>query len=233
MGLFFCFGGIFIKLKEYIKEDKPREKLFKNGAESLSDSELLQIILRVGSKERSVNELSNDLLKEYGSLNNLCNSSYNSLIKIKGIKDSKASILLSVFEICKRINHYSKKIKLNNTLSIYHYFKDEFSNLKQEVFYVLLFDKKMNLISKKKMFVGTIDSISVHPREVFKYAIDECASFIVCIHNHPSGDTTPSSFDREFTNVLIKTGDIVGIKFLDHLIISGESYYSFYEEANK
>ena len=137
-----------------------------------------------------------------------------------------------MFEICKRINHTSNKIKLNNTLCIFNYFKDEFVSLKQEVFYVLLFDKKMNLISKKKMFVGTIDSVNVHPREIFKFAISESASFIVCIHNHPSGDTTPSSFDRDITNILIKTGDIVGIKLLDHLIISGDSYFSFYEEVN-
>ena len=204
-----------------------------NSASFLSDCELLQILLRCGTKNESVNELSNKLLKEAGSLKNLSEFGYHKLSNIKGIKESKACLLLSAFEIAKRINSSDNKFKLINSRDIYDFFKDEFINVKQEVFYVLLFDIKMNLISKKRMFIGTVDNVEVHPREIFKYAILESASFIVVMHNHPSGDTTPSKNDIDITKQLLKASEIIGIKFIDHIIISSNSYYSFYEEAFK
>ncbi len=220
-----------MKLKDLINEEKPREKLINNGPGYLSDSELLSIILRVGDKDNSVNEISNNLLKKYGSIGKLSMCSYNSLIKEKGIKKSKASSLLAAFEISRRINKTDEKIKLSNAVDIYNYFKYDFLYEKQENFYCILFDTKMNYISKKKMFVGTVDSVNVHPREIFKYAISESASFFVVMHNHPSGDVTPSSIDIDITNRLYEASKIIGIKMVDHIIISSNSFYSFYEES--
>ena len=222
-----------MKLKEFIDEDKPREKLISKGASFLSDSELLQILLRVGSKNESVNELSCNMLKEAGSLLELSNYSFNKLSNIKGIKESKATILLAAFELSKRINKKSGKFKLTSSEDIFEYFRYDFINVKQEMVYVVLFDTKLNFISKKVLFLGTVDGVDIHPREIFKYAISESASSFVLIHNHPSGDTTPSSFDIDVTDKISKASEVIGIKFLDHIVISSDNYYSFYEESLK
>ena len=225
-------GGIYIKLKDYVLDDKPREKLINNGVSYLSDCELLQILLRTGNKDESVNELASRIIRESGGIYKLSLMPFNSLLKIKGIKESKASVIVAAFEMCKRISKDSiKKLKLSNSESIYNYFKDEFIGINQEMFYVLLFDIKMNLIKKNILFKGTVDSVEVHPREIFKDAIMESASYIVVMHNHPSGDVTPSSKDIEVTSQLLKVSEIVGIKFIDHIIISSSGYYSFYENA--
>ena len=221
-----------MKLKEQLENDKPREKLALVGVSYLTESELLSILLRTGSKNESVNELSTRILKEVGNINNLSQMSLTRLLKIKGVKLSKASTILATFELGKRVyKEKNKKIKLNNSTNIFNYFKNEFINIKQESFYILLYDTKMNLILKKEIYKGTIDSVTIHPREIFKEAIKESASFIIIMHNHPSGDTTPSKEDIEITNRLIQVGQIVGIKVLDHIIISNESYYSFYENS--
>ena len=223
-----------MKYKDKINEEKPREKLKKIGVENLSDVELLSILLRTGSKEFSVEELSNNILKEIGSISNLKNIGLNTLTSIKGIKLSKASIILASIELGKRCYKINKNfVKLNKTYDIFNYFRHEFSGVRQEKFYVLLFDTKMNLILKKEIGKGTVNEVKIDPREVFKEAIKESATFVIIMHNHPSGDTTPSNADIEITNSMITTGEIIGIKVLDHIIISENNYYSFYENGVK
>ncbi len=219
-----------MKFKEINESEKPREKLKKYGKENLSDSELLAILLRTGNKNESVIDLSNRILKEAENLKNLSTYSLEKLNKIKGIKLSKSSILLASFELGKRIyDTKEEKIKLNNTKSIFEYFRNDFQYETQEKFFVLLFDTKMNLIKKKEVFRGTLDKVDIHPREIFKEAIKESAKYIAVMHNHPSGDTTPSDLDIEVTLKLRDLGEILGIKLIDHIIISYDSYYSFYE----
>ena len=223
-----------MKFKEIIKEEKPREKLKTLGAKNLTDSELLEILLRTGNKNESVDELSTRLLKEIGGLNKLNSMSFNMLTNIKGIKSSKASTILSALELGRRIlNKEETKIKLDSSEKIYTYYKNDFKEIKQEIFYVLLYDTKMNLIERKEIYKGTVNGVDIHPREVFKDAIKESATFMIIMHNHPSGDTTPSKEDILVTERLVKIGELIGIKILDHIIISSESYYSFYEERNK
>ena len=220
-----------MKYKDKLDEDKPREKLKINGVENLSDSELLSILLRTGNKENSVEELSNNIIKSIGGISNLKNIGLNTLTNIKGIKLSKASIILASVELGKRVFKQENFVKLNNSMQIYNAFRHEFIGLKQERMYILLFDRKMNLILKKEIGKGTISEVFTGPREVFKEAIKESASFIILMHNHPSGDTTPSKEDIELTNIMIKAGKIVGIDVVDHIIISENSYYSFYENS--
>ena len=222
-----------MKLRDYLDEDKPREKLIKYGVEYLSDSELLCILLRTGNKNKSVNELSSEILKKFNGFNNMSELSFSDLIKIEGIKESKATILLAAFEIGKRLGKKKDKISFKNSTEIYEYYKNDFKNEKQEKFYALLFDNKMNLIIKKEIFKGTIDKVDAHPREVFKEAIKESASFIIIMHNHPSGDTTPSEEDKRITSQFASAGEIIGIKVLDHIIISAEQCYSFYDKINE
>lgn len=222
-----------MKLKELISEDKPREKLFKKGAEYLTDSELLAIILRTGNKSESVTELSNRILKRIGGVKNLKNMTINTLTKIEGIKLGKASSILASFELAKRALKNDEPIKFKNTIDMYNYIKNDFLYELQEKFIILLFDKQFKLIKKCEVFKGTIDAVNVYPREIFKEALKENASFIVLAHNHPGGEVMPSIQDDEITKILVKNGQLIGIKVVDHLIVTPNSYFSYYENAQK
>lgn len=222
-----------MKLKELISEDKPREKLLKKGAEYLTDSELLAIILRTGNKSESVNELSNRILKRIGGVKNLKNMTINTLTQIEGIKLGKASSILASFELAKRALKNDEPIKFKNTIDMYNYIKNDFLYELQEKFIILLFDKQFKLIKKCEVFKGTIDAVNVYPREIFKEALKENASFIVLAHNHPGGEVMPSIQDDEITKILVKNGQLIGIKVVDHLIVTPNSYFSYYENAQK
>lgn len=222
-----------MKLKELINEDKPREKLLKKGAEYLTDSELLAIILRTGNKSESVTELSNRILKRIGGVNNLKNMTINTLTQIEGIKLGKASSILASFELAKRALKNDEPIKFKNTIDMYNYIKNDFLYELQEKFIILLFDKQFKLIKKCEVFKGTIDAVNVYPREIFKEALKENASFIVLAHNHPGGEVMPSIQDDEITKILVKNGQLIGIKVIDHLIVTPNSYFSYYENAKK
>lgn len=222
-----------MKLKELINEDKPREKLLKKGAEYLTDSELLAIILRTGNKSESVTELSNRILKRIGGVKNLKNMTINTLTQIEGIKLGKASSILASFELAKRALKNDEPIKFKNTIDMYNYIKNDFLYELQEKFIILLFDKQFKLIKKCEVFKGTIDAVNVYPREIFKEALKENASFIVLAHNHPGGEVMPSIQDDEITKILVKNGQLIGIKVVDHLIVTPNSYFSYYENAKK
>lgn len=222
-----------MKLKELISEDKPREKLFKKGAEYLTDSELLANILRTGNKSESVTELSNRILKRIGGVKNLKNMTINTLTQIEGIKLGKASSILASFELAKRALKNDEPIKFKNTIDMYNYIKNDFLYELQEKFIILLFDKQFKLIKKCEVFKGTIDAVNVYPREIFKEALKENASFIVLAHNHPGGEVMPSIQDDEITKILVKNGQLIGIKVIDHLIVTPNSYFSYYENAKK
>lgn len=221
------------KIKELPLNERPRERLKMLGPEYLSDKELLAIILKTGSKEKNVTELALDILKEY-KLQSLKNISLNNLMKIKGIGEVKAIELLSAIELGKRINNNSKKIykRLESPKKIWESIKDILEEKSQEYFYALYFDSKKRLLDKKLLFIGTINESLVHPREIFKEAYRLSASCIVCVHNHPSNDTTPSKADIHITNQLIQIGKIQGIPVIDHIIIGKDNYYSFYENEN-
>ncbi len=223
-----------MKLKEILKEEKPREKLINLGAENLTNTELLSILLRTGNKEESVNILSNRILKELDSLTNLKKATITSLTKIKGIKNAKACTIVAAFELGRRAFSENKiKLKLNKPEKIFECYKNDFYGETQEKFFVLLCDTKLNLLKKEELYKGTADNITLHPREIFRSAMLESASFIIIMHNHPTGDTTPSEKDIEFTNRLIEIGELIGIKIIDHIIISHTSYFSFVENNNK
>lgn len=218
-----------MKLKDVIDEEKPREKLRRLGPKGLSDSELLSIILRTGNKDESVNELSNKILKEIGGVKGLKDMTLNGLMKVKGIKLSKASIIIASFELAKRGLFTYTKVKFRNVEDMYNYVKLDYLDFTQEKFVILLFDIKMRLILKKELFIGTINEINISPREIFKEALKENASFVVLCHNHPSGDVTPSIQDDETTDKLIEIGKMMQVRVIDHLIIGSDSYFSYYE----
>ena len=222
-------------IKDIIKSERPRERLLNVGASSLSNEELLSIILKTGTKNISVKDLSRTVLNEIHDITNLRDITYNKLIKIKGIGSVKAIELLASLELGKRVYYTSlkDKVKLNNSSLIFNYFKNLFINETQENFYALYLNTKMELISYKLLFKGTINTSVVHPREIFRHAFLESAYSVIVIHNHPSNNTTPSNEDIELTNKLFEIGNIMSIPLLDHIIIGKDNYYSFYENMHK
>lgn len=222
-------------IKDIIKSERPRERLLEVGEKSLSNEELLSIILKTGTKNISVKDLSRKILNEIKDISNLKDITYNKLIKIKGIGTVKAIEILASLELGRRVyyRNVKQKIKLNNTTIVFEYFKNLFINETQENFYALYLNTKTELISYKLLFKGTINTSVVHPREIFKHAFLESANSIIVIHNHPSNNTMPSKEDIELTNKLFEIGNIMAIPVIDHIIIGINNYYSFYENMHK
>ena len=222
-----------INFKNIPESDKPRERLYQYGSENLSDEELISIILKTGAKGISVKEVSLKLLENVGDIKRLKDIGINTLIGINGIGRVKAIEIKAAIELGRRIYIENNKLSgviLNNSLKIYEYFKDLVGNKKQEYFYTVYVDTKGRYIDKKCLFVGTINNSIVHPREIFKEAYLLSANGIICIHNHPSGDPTPSKEDVVITRKIKEIGMIHGIRLVDHLIVGANSYYSFYED---
>ena len=222
-----------INFKNIPESDKPRERFYQYGSENLSDEELISIILKTGTKGMSVKEVSLKLLENVGDIKRLKDIGINTLMGINGIGKVKAIEIKAAIELGRRIYIENNKlggIILNNSLKIYEYFKDLVGNKKQEYFYAVYVDTKGRYIDKKCLFVGTINNSIVHPREIFKEAYLLSANGIICIHNHPSGDPTPSKEDIMITRKIKEIGMIHGIRLVDHLIVGVNSYYSFYED---
>lgn len=220
------------KLKEIPKIDRPRERLINFGAESLSNEELLSILLKTGTKDVSVKELASTILNKIGEINKLNEINYHILSSIQGVGSAKACTLLAVVELSKRITR--KNASLNNVIIksadiAFDYFQYIFKDQKQEYFYVIYLDNKKRVIENKLLFKGTLNQSIVHPREVFKSACILSASSIICVHNHPSGNVEPSKEDINLTKRLSEIGILMGIKVVDHLIISDDKYFSFLE----
>lgn len=216
-------------IKDIKKEERPRERLIKCGASSLSNEELISIILKTGTKARSSRVLALDILNLVDNIENLEDMTINRLISIKGIGLVKAVELLASIELGRRIYLKKKEIKskCSNPEDIYLSNKYLFKNKKQEYFYCFYLNNKNELIERKLLFMGTVNRSVVHPREVFKYAYLSSASGIICMHNHPSGDVTPSKDDMMFTKALVEVGRLQNIPILDHIIVGDENYYSF------
>lgn len=214
--------------------DRPRERLLEKGSSSLSDAELLVIILGSGNKNKDVKEITESLLSTIKNISELKNLNYQELIKIEGIGKAKACILLSLIELAKRMNQSINTINnkiFNRPDIIFEYFKNKLDNENQENFYCVYLDSKKKIINSKLLFKGTVDRSLVHPREIFKEAYLLSASSIICIHNHPSGNINPSKEDIFLTKMLKEIGNLMGIEISDHIIIGKEEYYSFFENG--
>ncbi|MBQ2873051.1 MAG: DNA repair protein RadC [Bacilli bacterium] len=221
-----------IDFKKIPNQDKPRERLYVYGSENLSNEELISIILRTGTKNMSVKEVSLKLLESIGDISKLKDIGINTLVKIDGIGRVKAIEIKAALELGRRVYVNSDnidKISFNSALSIYEYFYNILVDKKQEYFYTVYVDNKGKYIDKKCLFVGTINSSLVHPREIFKEAYLLSASGIICVHNHPSGDSSPSKEDKMITKKIKEISLIHGINFIDHIIIGNGNYFSFYD----
>ena len=219
-------------VKDIPVSERPRERFIKYGKENLNIRELISIILNTGTKDKSVLELSDNIINSIENISDLKNMTLNRLSKIDGIGIVKATKLLCAIELGRRVylENIKERIKLDTAEKVYNYIKNDFND-SQEYFYALYLDTKKNLIDKKLLFIGTLNKSIVHPREIFKNAYLTSASTIICVHNHPSGDSTPSKEDIILTKSLVEIGNLQGIKIIDHVII-GNDYYSFFENGN-
>ena len=222
-----------MKIKDIPSLERPRERAMDIGLENLSNEDLLAILLGSGTSSCSVKEVALKLLSKLQTLSSLQDESIESLSSLKGIGPVKALHLLACVELGKRVfmRSYQDHVRYTNPKDIYESIRYLFVGKKQECFYVLYFNQKQELLERKLLFMGTVNRSVVHPREVFKEAYLLSASSVICIHNHPSGDVTPSMEDIRVTKALIEIGEMNGIPVLDHLIVSDDAYYSFREHG--
>ncbi len=223
-----------VSLKCLPKEDLPRERLTRLGAEALSNEELLSIIFRTGAKGEPVYNLSKAVLSEFDDIAELKDVSINKLKKIKGLGDVKIITLLASLELGKRVfdtNRVKDKIKVLNSVDAYRFFAKYIVDLKQENLLAIYLDTRKQYISHKIIFKGTINQSVISAREIFIEALFVNAASIIIMHNHPSGNVSPSRYDDEATKVVIDAGNTIGIPVLDHLIVARGNYYSYDEEG--
>lgn len=215
------------------KDERPREKLLKHGSSTLTNSELLAIILGVGSKKDSAITLSQKILYSNNKgLLNIVEANAETLKKFNGINDAKASKILAIAELSKRIScEKVDKTKITSPQNISALLIEEMRYLKKEVFKVVLLDTKNNVIAISDVSIGCLDSTVVHPREVFIEAIKNSSAAIILVHNHPSGEVEPSNEDKNITNRIVECGKIIGIRVLDHIIIGDGNFLSFKEHG--
>lgn len=220
-------------IKDLNDNDKPREKLYKFGADKLSEYELIAILLGSGSRNEDVLTLSKKLWQYMSKFHRISELAIDDLMEIEGIGLSKACSIISALELSKRINirECVDNFSVGSPKSVADIFMNILRDEMKEHFYVLLLDTKNKIISWDEISKGDLNSSIVHPREVFKYALKYSANSIICLHNHPSGDPTPSMQDIEITKRLQEVGNLVGIKLLDHIIIGYNKYISLKEKG--
>ncbi len=218
------------KVKDLPFEDRPREKLLKQGASSLTDAELLAIILRTGTKGNSVIQVAQELIKEFGNLSALASESVDRLMKIAGIGRDKAVSLMAAFEISRRVQSQSKWFKnkqIKSPEDIAEIFIPLLVDEMKEKFIVICLNQANKIIKYVTVSEGILNSSLVHPREVFKAAIEQHSASVILLHNHPSGNAEPSNEDISITKKLCESGKILDIPVRDHIIIAGTNFTSF------
>lgn len=222
-------GGIH----QWPLSERPRERLLRDGAESLSDAQLMAILLRVGRPDSSAIQVAIELLRQVGGLQGLSNRGIEELCRVRGVGPAKAAQLKAALELGKRAlsTPLSTGMRIGSSHDLFTHYYPLLRDVRQELFKIVLLDAKHTIIRDDTVSEGSLTLSIVHPREVFSLAIREAAAAIIFIHNHPSGDPQPSLEDRELTSRLVAVGDLLGIQVLDHLIIGDGRYVSFADQG--
>ncbi len=221
-------------IKEMPVNERPRERFLKYGRTALSERELIAIILRTGTRSVNVLDMASSVLKRFDSITAINGCSVSDLTTIRGLGPTKAVQILAALELGRRLyeeRHLLNRETLDSPKAVYQFMRLHVETKTQENFYCLYLDTKSRLIERVKIYVGTLNSALVHPREVFRHALRLSAASVILIHNHPSGDPAPSESDREITDVLRKNGEMMDIRVVDHIIIGRGRYYSFRENG--
>lgn len=213
--------------------DRPRERLIRQGAESLSNQELLAILLRTGTKQESVLHLANRVLGFFEQIQELKNATMQEMMTVKGIGQAKAVQLLAAVELGKRLSQQktNEKFTIRSPKDAATYLMPEMASLTQEHFVTLFLNVKNQILHKQTIFIGSLNASIVHPREIFREAVKRSAASIICAHNHPSGNPSPSTEDIDVTKRLMEAGRLMGIELLDHVIIGDHQFISLKEKG--
>lgn len=218
-----------VKIKDINKNDRPRERLIRLGANALTTPELIAILIRTGTKGKSAIEIANDMINSFGGLRNLFNAPFAELSRQKGLSIAKITTLLAAIELSRRYatecNNERKVIK--SPEDVYNYYKHHLIGLPKEVFVAVYLNSKNEVILEQQLGSSSTNSCICHPQEFVRGLLNNGASRLILIHNHPSGDKKPSQKDIEFTNELSSHLKFFGFELLDHLIIADNGYISF------
>ncbi|MCI6459724.1 MAG: DNA repair protein RadC [Clostridiales bacterium] len=217
-------------IQDMTLEERPREKMILNGAGSLTDAELLAILIRTGTKQFNAIQLGKAIIEKADNIRYLQNITIEELESINGIGKTKAVQIKAALELGNRIASYKPaKYKIKNPWDIYKYYMESLRYQYKEIFKVVLLNTKNEIITDVDISMGTLNSSLVHPREVFREAIIRSSNKIILLHNHPSGNAEPSKEDKSVTNRLKECGELIGIEVIDHIIIGDGIYFSFKE----
>lgn len=220
-------------ISDWPEQQRPRERLLRDGAQALSDPELLALFLRVGVKGRNAVELGRDLIRQFGSLHALFGASARQLSAVHGLGPAKAAQLQAIMELARRA--IGEQLQAGATLSspeaVRLYLRLHLGRQAHESFVVLFLDVKNRLIASEEMFRGTLTHTSVYPREVIKAALARNAASLILAHNHPSGAPEPSESDLALTRALVQALALVDVRVLDHFVVAGAKVHSFAEHG--
>lgn len=222
-----------LMIRDVHTADRPRERLLSQGASSLSNQELIAIMLRTGTKQESVLHLSNRVLHHFEGIQQLKDASIEELTSINGIGHAKAVQLMAAVELGRRLSSRQTdgKYTIRSPKDAAAFLMADMTSLKQEHFVCLFLNIKNQVMHRQTIFVGSLNASIVHPREIFREAVRRSAASIVCAHNHPSGNPAPSPEDIAVTKRLMEAGSIVGIELLDHIIIGDHQFISLNEKG--
>jgi DNA repair protein RadC len=221
-------------IKSWAVEDRPREKMMQRGKESLTDAELLGILIGIGTRELSAVDLAKQILHSVdGDLNKLSKLSLKAITKFKGMGPAKAVTVMAALELARRKQETepSQNPILGHSVAAYKYLKPYLTGLQQEEFWILLCTRKSELIKHYKISIGGVSSTIADPKIIYKYALEHLATGIIVCHNHPSGNTSPSDADKNLTKKLQAAAEMLDITFMDHIIFTDNGFFSFKDEG--
>jgi DNA repair protein RadC len=215
-------------LKNWPEAERPRERLLRQGADALSDAQLLGIILRTGTGGRTAVDVGRDLLERFGGLNGIAQAGINELTMVPGIGSAKAAEIKAAIELGRRhLKPTMAGASFCASKEVADFYQPRLRDARKEEFRCILLDTKNRLIREETVSTGSLTASLVHPRETFKSAVRESAAAVIFVHNHPSGDTKPSQEDILLTRRLVQAGDLLGIRVLDHVIVGDGNHFSF------
>ncbi len=236
----FLFSGIsrnfatmnHTPIKLLKEEQRPREKLLTKGIATLTEAELIAILLRSGTTKKSALALAEDIIENIGGIEQLLEVSYDELVRIKGIGQAKALSIIAAMEIARRSRLALKQLKrFDSSTAVGQYLQERLGYLSRETFLGLFFNNNLELVKEKELTQGGLNYVMVDKKTLFKYALKYNATSIIISHNHPSGKLVPSEADINLTNEIVAAARILELSILDHIIVSKEGYFSFAEEG--
>jgi DNA repair protein RadC len=222
-----------LTLRDVPSEERPRERMMQVGAQALSNAELLAILLRTGTYQESAVHLAERMLSQAGGLRSLVDMSLQQLTEIKGIGSAKGLQIQASIELGRRLARsvMNETVTVRSPKDVADLMTEELRYLQKEHFVCLFLNTKNHIVGQETLSMGSLNASIVHPREVFRAAIKRSSASIICVHNHPSGDPTPSSEDIQLTQRLVEAGEIIGIDVLDHIVIGDHSFVSLKEQG--